>query len=772
MPKADGSVVIQTSMDISKADKELDKLQRNIEKTEEKLNKATRGRNEAESAAILDEQQLKEENRRLDELKAKLAELREAAKGRHGDEGAKAQIPGLQDEIRIQQETVRALMNDYNKNNRAVERYESEIEEATEQLEKQKEEAGELVQQLNAANAPTARFRRRIQEDIGEGLEDASENADSFNNRIKKLVKNAFAFSLIAKALDVFKDYLGQVIEKNDEAQASLANLRGALLTLAQPLVNVIIPAFISLLNIITKVISAIARVVSWIFGTTVDKSAAAAKELNKEAEAISGVGEAAEEAAGSLAGFDEINTISTENNTGGGGSGGGGAATKAPDFSAVISGELDKITAIVGGALLALGAILAFSGINVPLGIALMAAGALTLAAVIAENWTAIRTALQGPIGEITALVSGALLALGAILAISGVNIPLGIALMAVGAAGLATVAAVNWNTIVEALRGPIGDIVTIVSTALLAVGAMLAISGANIPLGIGLIAVGALGLAAEAALNWDKVKNYISDNLNNMRLILSGAFLALGAILTFSGVNIPLGLSLLVAGAGTLVGVAVENWNAITSAMQGPLGVLTAIVSGALLVIGALLLFSGANIPLGLGLLVAGGIGLAASIIPNWNVIVEAVSGVWQGIKGILNNILSGIEGFINWVISGLNFLIDSLNVLGQVGGIIGLGFQIGYIGPVQLPRLAQGAVIPPNREFMAVLGDQKSGTNIEAPEDLIRKIVREETAGSNNSRPAEVKIYLDRKLLGSVLIDEINDRTIQAGRSVLKI
>ena len=54
----------------------------------------------------------------------------------------------------------------------------------------------------------------------------------------------------------------------------------------------------------------------------------------------------------------------------------------------------------------------------------------------------------------------------------------------------------------------------------------------------------------------------------------------------------------------------------------------------------------------------------------------------------------------------------------------------------------------------------------------EDLIRKIVREETAGTKNSRPAEVKIYLDRKLLGSVLIDEINDRTIQAGRSVLKI
>lgn len=50
------------------------------------------------------------------------------------------------------------------------------------------------------------------------------------------------------------------------------------------------------------------------------------------------------------------------------------------------------------------------------------------------------------------------------------------------------------------------------------------------------------------------------------------------------------------------------------------------------------------------------------------------------------------------------------------------------------VPLPRLASGAVIPPNREFMAVLGDQRGGNNIEAPEALIRRIVREETGGSS--------------------------------------
>ena len=50
-----------------------------------------------------------------------------------------------------------------------------------------------------------------------------------------------------------------------------------------------------------------------------------------------------------------------------------------------------------------------------------------------------------------------------------------------------------------------------------------------------------------------------------------------------------------------------------------------------------------------------------------------------------------------------------------------------------PLDIPALARGAVLPPNREFLAVLGDQKHGRNLEAPEDLIRQIVREETQGT---------------------------------------
>lgn len=60
--------------------------------------------------------------------------------------------------------------------------------------------------------------------------------------------------------------------------------------------------------------------------------------------------------------------------------------------------------------------------------------------------------------------------------------------------------------------------------------------------------------------------------------------------------------------------------------------------------------------------------------------------------------------------------------------------------------MPRLATGAVIPPNGEFLAVLGDQKHGRNLEAPEDLIRQIVREETAGMVGADGGEIAVTIN--------------------------
>lgn len=97
--------------------------------------------------------------------------------------------------------------------------------------------------------------------------------------------------------------------------------------------------------------------------------------------------------------------------------------------------------------------------------------------------------------------------------------------------------------------------------------------------------------------------------------------------------------------------------------------------------------------------------------------------------GLKQVINGYISTIEGVLDGVVYGVvdfaNGLIDGLR------NIPGVSIpSITFYG-VRLPRLAKGAVIPPNREFTAVLGDQSHGRNLEAPEDLIRQIVREESA-----------------------------------------
>lgn len=128
------------------------------------------------------------------------------------------------------------------------------------------------------------------------------------------------------------------------------------------------------------------------------------------------------------------------------------------------------------------------------------------------------------------------------------------------------------------------------------------------------------------------------------------------------------------------------------------------------------------------------------------------KSISGIWQtvsdwftkhvidpiekGFKGTINNMIGMVEGFVNSFIGGVNKIIEALNSIHidvpknipKIGGIK-FGFDIPTLGKVSIPRLATGAVIPPRAEFAAILGDQRSGTNIEAPADLIRSIVASE-------------------------------------------
>lgn len=108
---------------------------------------------------------------------------------------------------------------------------------------------------------------------------------------------------------------MGKVIKTNDEARASIARLKGALLTLAQPMIEVIIPAFTNFVDMLARIISMAARITAALFGTTAEKAADSAENLYEETEALEKTGEAAEEAGKSLASFDEINQLSGSRN-------------------------------------------------------------------------------------------------------------------------------------------------------------------------------------------------------------------------------------------------------------------------------------------------------------------------------------------------------------------------------------------------------------------------------------------------------------------------
>ena len=159
------------------------------------------------------------------------------------------------------------------------------------------------------------------------------------------------------------------------------------------------------------------------------------------------------------------------------------------------------------------------------------------------------------------------------------------------------------------------------------------------------------------------------------------------------------------------------------------------------------------------------------ASTIKENWTKVFTGlqttVLGIfdkmWAGIKKVINAILGGVEKMANGVINGLNKAIGAINNLQfDVPGwvpIVGgekLGFDIPTLNNVTIPKLAQGAVIPPNKEFLATLGDQKSGTNIETPLSTMIEAFNIALRNSNVGGVKQINFLLpDRRTLAQYTI-----------------
>ena len=164
-------------------------------------------------------------------------------------------------------------------------------------------------------------------------------------------------------------------------------------------------------------------------------------------------------------------------------------------------------------------------------------------------------------------------------------------------------------------------------------------------------------------------------------------------------------------------------------------------------------------------------------------WEGIKQIFSGIWQTLVGVvktpINTIIGLINGMISAIVSGLNAVIDRLNSLSftipswvpKFGGNR-FGLNISHLTAPTIPYLASGAVIPPNSPFMAVLGDQRNGNNLEMPESLLRRIIREESGKSSGGGSYRFSAQINRRVLFDEFIAEAKLRQSATGHNPLEL
>lgn len=793
---ADGSFVIETDIDNKEAQKELNKLNRQIQSLENQLNSKKMRRTPLEDSFNATNAKLQEAKKSLEYLQEQQYFIQEAMKQGSAPEdymAANDDREEVEQNLKQQKKEVEALQKEWEKAKQQLEQYDSAIADTNLKLENARIQAGGLQKEVIATSTSSSK--------MGIAMERAKKSMSGFATRLKGVVTSALVFTVVSQALAKFRDWMGKVIQTNSEASAAVARLRGSLLTLAQPLINILIPAFTTLVNVLTRIVSVVSRVVSSLFGTTAEQSAQAAENIYNETNAIEGVAGAAKKASKSLAAFDEINQLSDNSAGEASGSGASGGGT-APDFSGPINDSLTGIVELfTGAALLALGAILTFSGAHILLGLGLMVLGALAIWDAVTSNPEIAAQLVQSGLDAVFKVIGPLIAVIGVILTVTG-HLLLGISMIIAGASIWAVgEAASDEGDFVQNIQSRLLEAAQVIGPLIAVIGVLMVVTG-RLLTGLGLIIAGiALFEFTEVADDngatlQEKIITVLGNTAKSVGLLIS----VLGILLLFIPGMQAKGLGMIVAGIALFAaGELAMNWELLSTDLIQALANVAGAIGPWIAILGLVLLFVPGMQAVAIGMIVAGIALFAFSIIaPNWNFILDKIKEIWNSIKNFWNTHIAKfftaewwanlgkdmLNGLIGAFESGINFVLRGAGSL--VNGVISLinkipGVNIGYVdwGHVQIPRLAQGAVIPPNREFMAVLGDQRNGRNLEAPEDLIRKIVREESGGSEvvallqailDATKAGRKMYVDKKVLAETAKDGINDMTIAAGRPVL--
>lgn len=748
---ADGRIVVQAEVDAKNAQKELDKLTAKIEKMEADLKKSTGEQSGLKSQLDAAKESAKQAENALKSLRSESERLRQITSGEvSASPEAYIAAYGRQTEVAAQIKDQEAILKEQDKIVESLDGKYAKITDKviaqTSALDAAKQKAGELTEQITSASGATERMETAAKK--------VSDSMNTFSKRVSGLFKRVLVFSLITRALQSLRTWLGKTIMKNDEARAAVARLKAALLTLAQPILQVVIPVFVKLVNILTQVVTAIAKFFGMLSGKSWSSQKSAAQGLNDEQKALEGVGAAAKDASKSMASFDEINQLTDNSASAAGGGAGGTASTEiAPDFSNLDMAEdklhdiLGLVGAIAAGLLAWKIASLFTNDLSKIWGIALAVAGAFALVYFWLDAWNNgidLQNFL-GMLAGLAALAVGLALAFGPIAA--------GIALVVGGLAML-----------VVGIKDVIENGFNLVNTLTIIAGLLAAGIGISLLTGSWIPLLIAGFLAALVALV--SFTGHGEELIQGLKNIIDGFGKFFKGVFTGD-------MKLAVEGIKQIWEGMKQTWNAIVNSIKDAWNMFITWLQSKSPLLASIFQTYGkfvSDVCKNIKDILKGVIDFIVGVFTgDWT---KAWQGVTEIFKGIWNNIVAIIEAAINFIIDGINLLISALNTIHfeipdwvpLIGGK-SFGISIPLVSQVALPRLAEGAVIPPNREFMAVLGDQKSGTNIETPLETMVQAFKQ-AMNESGGRSQTIILQLNGREFARAVYKANNEETQRVG------
>lgn len=748
---ADGRIVVQAEVDAKNAQKELDKLTAKIDKMEAELKKSTGEQSGLKSQLDAAKESAKQAENALKSLRAESERLRQITSGEvSAPPDAYITAYGRQTEVAAKIKEQEAILKEQDKIVESLDGKYAKITDKviaqTSALDAAKQKAGELTEQITSASGATERMEAAAKK--------VSDSMNKFSKRVSGLFKRVLVFSLITRALQSLRTWLGKTIMKNDEARAAVARLKAALLTLAQPILQVVIPVFVKLVNILTQVVTAIAKFFGMLSGKSWSSQKSAAQGLNEEQKALEGVGSAAEDASKSMASFDEINQLTDNSASAAGGGAGGAASTEiAPDFSNLDMAEdklhdiLGLVGAIAAGLLAWKIASLFTNDLSKIWGIALAVAGAFALVYFWLDAWNN-GIDLQNFLGMLAGLAA---LAVG--LAIAFGPIAAGIALVIGGLAML-----------VVGIKDVIENGFNLVNTLTIIAGLLAAGIGISILTGSWIPLLIAGFLAALVALV--SFTGHGEELVQGLKNIIDGFGKFFKGVFTGD-------MKLAAEGIKQIWEGMKQTWNAIVNSIKDAWNMFITWLQSKSPLLASIFQTYGkyvSDVYKNIKDILKGVIDFIVGVFTgDWT---KAWEGVTEIFKGIWNNIVAIIEAAINFIIDGVNLLISALNTIHVeipdwvpiIGGK-SFGISIPLVSQVALPRLAEGAVIPPNREFMAVLGDQKSGTNIETPLETMVQAFKQ-AMNESGGRSQTIILQLNGREFARAVYKANNEETQRVG------